>query len=117
PDRVAEQVFPKFSDRQRLDRLKLLPIEDLKNEPGDLIFVRVDERLVNDLIQPNVGEYHSRRNALALGSRSYAGELVARFLLVSAGKDLAKIGKLESLAANGCLVRHSNRPTSRLSPT
>ena len=68
----------------------------LEDQPADLIGVGIDQRMVDDLSERQLGQDELGGDALALGPRGQPGELVARLLLVGLGEDLAQVGEGET---------------------
>ena len=93
---IIQQILPQLAHRHAAQTLKRFPIQRPQDQLGDIV---VNERLVDDLGQAEVGKLLLRRHALALRSRCQAGHLVAGFFFVGFGEQLAQITKRELLAS------------------
>ena len=95
--RIHSRNSPTVEAAQRFEGL---PVEPLENQPAHLIGVGIDQGMIDDLLQGQLGQHELGGDALALRRRGQARKLIARLLLVGHGEDLAKIGKRESLVAD-----------------
>ena len=93
--RIHSRNSPTVSPRNGCERVAIERVED---QPADFVGVGIDQRVVDDLVERQIGQDELGGDALALGPRGQPGELVARLLLVGLGEDLAQVGEVKSLA-------------------
>ena len=91
--RVVEDPFAELADGQTAEGLEGVAVERLADQPADLVGVGIDQRVVDDLAERQLGQDELGRHALALGPRGDPGELVARLLLIGRGEDRRKSAK------------------------
>ena len=103
---VVEKAFTKFADGEAFQRLEVFSIEGIQNQAADVVLVRINQRILHDLVERQIGELAFRGNALAFRASGDSGQLIARLHLVGFGKKLTKIGKCESLRHNGASEKH-----------
>ena len=101
---IVENAFAKFAHRQALYGLKGFLIEAFKNQAGDVVFIGVDRRLLDDFAKRQIRESALRRHALAFRPSGNPRQPVAGLLLVGFRKKLAEIGKCEALRHFGSRV-------------
>ena len=66
---VVEDVLAKFADRQALDRPKGFLVEGFENQAADVIFVGIDQRLLDNFGESQIGEFAFGRDAFAFRPR------------------------------------------------
>ena len=62
--RIHSRNSPTVSARSGAKAVAIVPVED---QPADLVVVRVDQRVIDDLRQRQVGQHELGGDALALG--------------------------------------------------
>ncbi len=97
---VVEDPVAEFTDRPAAERFEGLPVMPVEDQPAHFIDIRIDQGMIDDLLQGELGEHPLGRDALAFRRCGQPGELVAGFLLVGHGEDLAEIGKCKPLVAD-----------------
>ena len=95
---VVENPLAKLADREAAEWLERGSIDRVQNQTADFIGLGIDQRMVDDFFERQVSKNILRGHALALGPGSDHRELVAGFLFVGLGKDLAQIGEPEAFA-------------------
>ena len=68
-------------------------VECVEDQTADFVRVGIDQRLLDNFFEGQIGELAFRSDAFAFRPRSDASQLVARFLLIGLGEQLAKIGE------------------------
>src|SRR5262249_17484917 len=91
---VVEDVFAKFADGQRVDRLERLLVPAFIDKLRNVVF---DQRLAGDCVEGQVGDRCFGGNPFAFRARGDTSQLVAGLLLICLGEDLAEIGKMKAL--------------------
>src|SRR5262249_8449855 len=90
-------------------------VEGIEDEPRYLVVVGVDERVVHDLSEGDVGKDQLGGDALALGTGGDPRQAIAGLLFVGLGEHFAQVGEGEALAAGGSVIGHIGVP-SRAGP-
>ena len=108
---VVEDPLAELADGQAAERCEGVAVERVEDQPADLVDVGIDQRVVDDLAERQVGQDELGGDALALGPRGQPGELVARLLLVGLGEDLAQVGEVKPLASDDGRQVHGGAPT------
>ena len=109
---VVENPFAELADGQAAQCGEGVAVERLEDQPAHLVGVGIDQRVVDDLAERQVGQDQLGGDPLALGPRGQPGELVARLLLVGLGEDLAQVGEVKSLASDHGRQVHGSTPTT-----
>ena len=94
---VVQDKLAKLPDGHASDGAERFLVECVQNEAGDIVLGRVNQRATDNFPERQVCKFAFRRNALSFRSCGDAGQLVARLFLVSLGKKVAEIGKVEAL--------------------
>ena len=84
--RVIQDVFAEFADRHALDGAERFLVERIKDQAGDVVVGRVDQRLADDFSEGEIRQSALGGHAFALGARSQSRQLVAGLLFIGLGK-------------------------------
>ncbi len=87
-------------------------IERFEDQPADLIGVGIDQRMVDDLAERQLGQHQLGGDAPAFGRRGDPGELVARLLLVGRSEDRAQVGEGKPLTSDHGGQVHGSAPSA-----
>ena len=109
---VVENPVAERADGQAAEGLEGVGVERFADQPANLVGVRIDQRMVDDLAERQFSQDELGRHALALAPRGDPGELVARLLLIGRGEDRAQVGEGKPLASNDGRQVHGSVPCS-----
>jgi hypothetical protein len=98
---VLSQNLAELAHGQAGDLAEGRSVEAVQNQLRDVVGGRVDQGVVDDLGQGEVGQHPFGGDSLALGTGGDSGQAVARLLLVGPGEDVAQAVEAEPLGLDG----------------
>src|SRR5439155_24221855 len=102
------EVLAEFTNRHRAELAERILIQRIEKQPTDIVVIGIDQRLVDNLAEAQIGKNVLGGDALALASGGQSSQSVSRLFLIGAGKDFTQIGEMEMLPPDGGLVGHES---------
>src|SRR6267378_510094 len=113
-DRIVEDVFAELSDGHALYGRKAFLVESVKDQAGDVVGVRIDQRLLDNFGESQIRELALGCDAFAFRPRGDARQVIPGLLLIGLGEKFAEIGKGKSLEHTIVRADGNARPWCRL---
>src|SRR5579862_606744 len=98
---IVEDVFAEFAHRQAFDRLEGVAVECVEYQAADFVLVRINQRLLDNFVECQIGKMAFRSDAFTFGACSDSSQVVPGLLLIRLGEYFAEIGEHKTLRHKG----------------